>query len=69
VGDVLNVMRDLAETGMTMIVVTHEIGFAREAANQVAFMDDGQIVESGTPDQVINNPRHARTTSFLKSVL
>jgi polar amino acid transport system ATP-binding protein len=69
VGDVLNVMRDLAETGMTMIVVTHEIGFAREAADKVAFMDDGQIVESGTPGQVINDPRHARTISFLKSVL
>jgi polar amino acid transport system ATP-binding protein len=69
VGDVLNVMRDLADSGMTMIVVTHEIGFAREVADQVVFMDDGIVVEAGAPADVITNPRHARTKSFLESVL
>ena len=69
VGDVLEVMRKLAETGMTMIVVTHEIGFAREVADQVVFMDDGLVVESGTPSEVIDNPRNARTKAFIESVL
>jgi polar amino acid transport system ATP-binding protein len=69
VGDVLGVMRNLADSGMTMIVVTHEIGFAREVADQVVFMDDGVVVESGTPTDVINNPQHKRTKSFLDSVL
>jgi polar amino acid transport system ATP-binding protein len=69
VGDVLNVMRDLANSGMTMIVVTHEIGFAREVADQVVFMDDGVVVESGAPADVITNPQHARTKTFLDSVL
>jgi polar amino acid transport system ATP-binding protein len=69
VGDVLNVMRDLARSGMTMIVVTHEIGFAREVADQVVFMDDGVVVEAGAPDEVIRNPRHPRTKTFLESVL
>lgn len=69
VGDVLDVMRDLANSGMTMIVVTHEIGFAREVADTVAFMDDGQVVESGPASQVIDNPQEARTKAFINSVL
>ncbi|WP_236795671.1 amino acid ABC transporter ATP-binding protein [Amycolatopsis sp. GM8] len=69
VGEVLDVMRGLAADGMSMIVVTHEIGFAREVANTVAFMDDGVIVESGPPAQVLGDPRHERTRSFLAKVL
>jgi polar amino acid transport system ATP-binding protein len=69
VGDVLQVMKDLATTGMTMIVVTHEMGFAREVADAVFFMDEGAVVESGTPDQVLGNPQEARTREFLSKVL
>jgi polar amino acid transport system ATP-binding protein len=69
VGDVLEVMRDLAVSGMTMIVVTHEIGFARDVADIVVFMDGGVIVESGTPEEVFGNPQHQRTRAFLDSVL
>ncbi len=69
VGEVLTVMKDLADTGLTMIVVTHEIGFAREVADRVAFMDDGRIVEIGPPAQVLDSPQHARTRSFLSHVL
>lgn len=69
VGEVLNVMRDLAEEKMTMVVVTHEMGFAREVADRVVFMDDGYIVEEGTPDEVFGNPREERTRSFLDKVL
>ncbi|WP_342343375.1 amino acid ABC transporter ATP-binding protein [Microbacterium sp. CFBP 8794] len=69
VGDVLGVMRDLARDGMTMIVVTHEIGFAREVADTVVFMDAGVVVEAGTPDEVIGAPRHERTRAFIESVL
>ncbi len=69
VGDVLDVMRKLALSGMTMIVVTHEIGFAREVADRVVFMDDGVVVEDGTPSQVIDSPQNARTKSFINSVL
>jgi polar amino acid transport system ATP-binding protein len=69
VGDVLAVMKDLARDGMTMIVVTHEIGFAREVADTVVFMDGGVVVEQGPPSEVINNPRHERTKTFLKQVL
>jgi polar amino acid transport system ATP-binding protein len=69
VGDVLAVMRDLARDGMTMIVVTHEIGFAREVADTVVFMDAGVVVESGSPSEVISNPRHERTKAFLAQVL
>lgn len=69
VGDVLDVMRKLAESGMTMIVVTHEIGFAREVADRVVFMDGGVVVESGTPQQVIDNPQNERTKAFINSVL
>jgi polar amino acid transport system ATP-binding protein len=69
VGDVLAVMCDLARDGMTMIVVTHEIGFAREVADTVVFMDAGVVVESGSPSEVISNPRHERTKAFLAQVL
>jgi polar amino acid transport system ATP-binding protein len=69
VGEVLETMRALAASGMTMVVVTHEIAFAREVADAVAFMDQGMIVEVGTPEQVIANPRQERTRSFLARVL
>ncbi len=69
VGEVLAVMRDLAASGMTMIVVTHEIGFAREVADQVVFMADGVVVEQGTPDEVLTAPREPRTRDFLAKVL
>ncbi|HEY5943555.1 MAG TPA: amino acid ABC transporter ATP-binding protein [Solirubrobacterales bacterium] len=69
VKEVLDVMRELAEEGMTMIVVTHEIGFARDVADRVVFMDGGVIVEEGPPSQVIDNPREARTQKFLGLVL
>jgi len=65
VGEVLDVMRDLAASGMTMIVVTHEIGFAREVGDFVAFLADGMMLEVGSPSQVLSNPQHDRTTSFL----
>ncbi|WP_404349594.1 amino acid ABC transporter ATP-binding protein [Phycicoccus jejuensis] len=65
VGEVLKVMRDLAQKGMTMIVVTHEMGFAREVADRVVFMDGGVVVEEGPPGQVIGNPQHGRTRAFL----
>jgi polar amino acid transport system ATP-binding protein len=66
VGEVLGVMRELADGGMTMIVVTHEMAFAREAADRVVFMDDGAVVEAGPPSQVIDAPQHARTQAFLR---
>ncbi|MCA2229155.1 MULTISPECIES: amino acid ABC transporter ATP-binding protein [Nonomuraea] len=69
VGDVLAVMRKLAEEGMTMLVVTHEMGFAREVADRVVFMDGGVIVEEGTPTEVIGDPKQERTRSFLRRVL
>jgi polar amino acid transport system ATP-binding protein len=69
VGDVLQVMKQLAADGMTMVVVTHEIGFAREVADTVVFMDDGVVVESGAPAQVLGEPRHERTRAFLSKVL
>jgi polar amino acid transport system ATP-binding protein len=69
VGEVLAAMKDLAGTGTTLIVVTHEIGFAREAADQVVFMDGGRIVEQGPPEQVLERPRHPRTREFLSKVL
>jgi polar amino acid transport system ATP-binding protein len=68
VGEVLDVMKDLARSGLTMIVVTHEIGFAKEVADRVAFMHDGEIVEIGTPQDVLGNPRHERTQAFLSRV-
>ncbi|MFC7219872.1 amino acid ABC transporter ATP-binding protein [Streptomyces polyrhachis] len=69
VGEVLDVMRDLAESGMTMIVVTHEMGFAREVGDSLVFMDDGVVVESGRPRDVLGNPQHVRTQAFLSKVL
>ena len=69
VGDVLNVMKELAEEGMTMLVVTHEMGFAREVADRVVFMYDGAILEEGSPKEIFTNPKHERTRQFLQSVL
>ena len=69
VGEVLAVMKELAREGMTMVVVTHEIGFAREVASRVIFMEGGYIVEEGTPDEVINHPKESRTIDFLSKVL
>ena len=68
VGEVLAVMRRLAEAGMTMVVVTHEIRFAREVADRVIFMDEGRVVEQGPPEAVIDNPKHERTRRFLRMV-
>ena len=68
VSEVLSVIRRLAEGGMTMIVVTHELRFAREVADRIVFMADGRIVEEGTPEQVLERPREARTQQFLKLV-
>ncbi|MBQ1936010.1 MAG: amino acid ABC transporter ATP-binding protein, partial [Clostridia bacterium] len=69
VGEVLEIMKELAKDGMTMVVVTHEMGFARDVADRVLFMSDGIIVESGTPDEIFTAPKHERTQSFLKKVL
>ena len=69
VGEVLDVMKSLAESGMTMAVVTHEMGFAREVADRVIFMDEGQIVEEGTPTEIFENPQNPRLKSFLSKVL
>ncbi|SCY74596.1 amino acid ABC transporter ATP-binding protein, PAAT family [Streptomyces sp. 136MFCol5.1] len=69
VGDVLDVMRGLAEDGMTMVVVTHEMGFAREVGDSLVFMDDGVVVEAGNPRDVLTNPQHDRTRTFLSKVL
>ena len=69
VGDVLNVMKDLAKQGMTMIIVTHEMGFARQVANRVIFTADGEFLEDGKPDQIFDNPQHPRLKEFLDKVL
>jgi len=69
VGEVLEVMKKLAEGGMTMVVVTHEMGFAREVASRVIFMDEGQIVEEGTPEEIFDHPKMDRTKAFLNKVL
>ena len=69
VGEVLDVMRGLAETGMTMVVVTHEMGFAREVGDSLVFMDEGVVVEAGLPREVLSNPQHRRTKAFLSKVL
>lgn len=69
VGEVLGVMKDLASEGMTMMIVTHEMGFAREVADRVIFMDGGYIIEQGTPAEIFGNPKHERTISFLEKVL
>ena len=69
VGEVLEVMKDLAREGMTMVVVTHEMGFAREVGDRVIFMDGGRILEEGTPDQIFNHPQNPRTQEFLSKLL
>lgn len=69
VGEVLDVMKDLAKSGMTMVLVTHEMGFAREVGTRVLFMDQGVVMESGTPEQVFGNPQNERTKNFLSKVL
>ena len=69
VGEVLNVMKELAQSGMTMVVVTHEMGFAREVGNRMVFMDEGQILEQGEPAQLFDNPQHPRLQDFLSKVL
>lgn len=69
VGEVLDVMKKLAEGGMTMVIVTHEMGFAREVGDHILFMDGGKIVEEGTPEEVFTNPKHPRTKDFLSKVL
>ena len=69
VGEVLDVMRGLARSGMTMVVVTHEMGFAREVGNRVVFMDDGKMLEEGTPDEIFNHPKNERLQDFLSKVL
>ena len=68
VGEVLSVMRSLAKDGMTMLVVTHEMAFAREVANKVVYMNKGVILEQGTPDQIFNHPQHQETKDFLARV-
>jgi polar amino acid transport system ATP-binding protein len=69
IGEVLDVMKTLAKEGMTMVCVTHEMGFAKEVADRVIFMDEGMIVEEGTPQHFFTNPEHARTKLFLKQIL
>lgn len=69
VGEVLNVMKDLANEGMTMVVVTHEMGFAREVGDRILFMDQGKILEQGTPEEIFKNPKNPRTIDFLSKVL
>ena len=69
VGEVLDVMKSLARKGMTMVVVTHEMAFAREVSNRVLFLDNGMIAEEGTPDEIFGNPKHERTREFLKSYI
>ncbi|MFV0517695.1 MAG: amino acid ABC transporter ATP-binding protein [Aminipila sp.] len=69
VGEVLEVMRDLANKGMTMVIVTHEMGFAREVADRILFMDSGIILEQGTPEEIFNNTKHQRTKEFLSKVI
>ena len=69
VGEVLSVMKDLAKEGMTMVVVTHEMGFAREVGDRILFMDEGNIVEQGTPEQIFSNPQNPRTKEFLEAIL
>ena len=69
VGEVLDVMKNLAKAGMTMVVVTHEMGFAKEVGNRVIFMDEGKILEEGTPDQIFNHPQNLRLQDFLSKVL
>ena len=69
VGEVLDVMKKLADSGVTMIVVTHEMGFARQVADRVIFMDEGKLIEIGTPTEIFDDPKEQRTRDFLKAVL
>lgn len=69
VGEVLNVMKSLAKDGMTMVIVTHEMGFAKEVGDRILFMDDGRIIEEGTPEEIFQNPKNSRTKDFLSKVL
>jgi polar amino acid transport system ATP-binding protein len=69
IGEVLDVMKELAKERMTMMVVTHEMGFAREVADRIIVMDAGRIIETGPPEQIFNNPQHPRTSSFLSKLL
>jgi len=69
VGEVLDLIRQLADEGMTMVIVTHEMGFAREVATRVLFMDDGRILEDNTPEEIFSNPQNPRTREFLSKVL
>ena len=69
VGEVLAVMRNLAQQGMTMVIVTHEMGFARDVADRVVFLHGGHILESGSPQEIFDNPQHERTRAFLSRVL
>jgi len=69
VKEVLDVMKQLARDGMTMLVVTHEMGFAREVGDRIVFMDNGKIVEEGTPEEIFTNPKHERTRRFLSMIL
>ncbi|MBQ2316721.1 MAG: amino acid ABC transporter ATP-binding protein, partial [Lachnospiraceae bacterium] len=69
VGEVLDVMKELAAEGMSMVVVTHEMGFAREVADKVIFMDEGQLIEEGTPEEIFNHPKSERLQSFLQKVI
>ncbi len=69
IGEVLDVMKNLAKEGMTMVVVTHEMGFAKEVADRMIFMDEGSIVEQGTPEQLFNNPKQERTKLFLSQII
>ncbi|MBM6859869.1 amino acid ABC transporter ATP-binding protein [Clostridium saudiense] len=69
VGEVLSVMKDLAKEGMTMVVVTHEMGFAREVGDRILFMDNGKIVEEGSPEEIFSNPKHPRTADFLSKII
>jgi polar amino acid transport system ATP-binding protein len=69
VGSVLKVIRELEESGMTMLIVSHEMQFAREAADRVIFLDQGEVLESGAPDQIFSSPKHERTRAFLKRIL
>jgi arginine/lysine/histidine transport system ATP-binding protein len=69
IGEVLDVMKELAKEGMTMVVVTHEMGFAKEVGDRVIFMDQGRIIEEGTPDAIFNHPQHPRTKEFLSKIL
>ena len=69
VAEVLNVIRELAEGGMTMLIATHEMGFARDIANRVCFLDDGQILEQGSPQEIFANPKEPRTQQFLERII